>query len=107
MQIPPPGLDGTYRGSCAVCRRGTDTGLVFQGVAEWALAGLQVLGIPEDEAAIMLEQATGCDPGKVPTGEVTLPVRVCRQCAAASGTGMTVGLTSSGELPCYRPKGTA
>lgn len=104
MRMPAPGLDGTYRGSCVVCLRGTDTGLAFVGEGEWAIAGLMRLGIPRGEASIMVSAATGCDPGKVPIEEVMLPVRVCRQCAAASGTGVTVGVLSSGEVPSYGPK---
>jgi hypothetical protein len=103
--VPPPGLDGTWRDSCVVCLRGTDTGLAFTGEAEWVLAGLEVLGIPKNQAANMLEQVTGCDPGMVPAGDYTLGVRLCVKCAAASSAGFTVGLFP-GEVPEYRPKGT-
>lgn len=106
--LPAPGLDGTYRGSCVVCLRGTDTGLAFVGEAEWVIAGLTVLGIPQHQAGAMVSEATGTPPGKVPVGEVTMHLRVCRRCAAASGAGFTVGLLSdAGGVPGYRqPKGT-
>ena len=62
-QHQPPGLDGTYTDSCVVCLQGCDTGLAFRGEAEWVLAGLHVLGIPDDEAEQMLTNVTGCEPG--------------------------------------------
>jgi len=62
-----PGLDGSYRETCIVCLRGTDTGLAFEGEAEWLLAGLEQLGVPEDEAyATLLPEWTekfGTKPG--------------------------------------------
>jgi hypothetical protein len=75
-----PGLRGDYDGTCIVCLTPTDTGLAFQGPAEWAIAGLTVLGVPADEAAITLEARWETAPGNVPDGEVTVPVRVCREC---------------------------
>lgn len=101
-QHQPPGLDGTYTGSCAVCLQGCDTALAFRGEAEWALAGLRVLGVPGDEAEKILTLVTGCEPGMVPNGELTVPVRVCETCVQASGTGMHVGLASA-EVPVYQP----
>lgn len=103
-ELPPPNLHGTYEDSCAVCMRGTDSGLAFKGEAEWAVAGLFMLGIPEDQAATMVSSATGCEPGEVPPGEVTVSVRVCRECAEASPTGMKVGLIATG-IPVYSPMG--
>ena len=108
LKVPPPGLDGTWRDSCVVCLQGTDTGLAFVGEAEWVIAGLTVLGIPEDQGTTMISEVTGCAPGNVPLGEVTMHVRVCAKCAAASGMGLTVGLLSDAAgVPGYRqPKGT-
>ena len=54
--MPAPGIDGTYDGSCVACLRGTDTGLAFTGEAEWIIAGMMMLGIPEDQATIMVER---------------------------------------------------
>jgi len=106
MKTPAPGLDGTYRGACVVCLRGTDTGLAFSGEAEWAIAGLMGMGIPQDEASLMVSNSTGCDPGMVPLGEVTVCVRVCQQCANRAvdknGKGPKVGLLTN-DIPNYRP----
>lgn len=103
INLPPSNLQGTYESSCVVCMRGTDSGLAFRGVAEWATAGLMVLGVPDDQAAIIISTATGSDPGKVPAGEITVPVRVCQDCVKDSGTGMTVGLLP--DIPVYRHSG--
>jgi hypothetical protein len=100
--FPPPGLDGTYRDSCMVCLRGSDTGLAFRGEAEFVLAGLHHLGIPDDQCEVLVSHFTGCDPGKVPVGAFTFPVRVCGPCAEAGGK-LTVGLISTG-IPLYGPR---
>jgi hypothetical protein len=97
----PPGLDGTYTGACVVCLQGCDTALAFRGEAEWVIAGLRVLGLPGDEAEKTLTDITGCEPGMVPNGELTVPVRVCETCVQASGTGMRVGLATA-EIPVYQ-----
>jgi hypothetical protein len=101
--FPQPGLNGTYRGSCAVCMHGTDTGLAFRGVAEWVIAGHVVLGIPQDQATLMVQRATGADPGMVPDGEITVVIRVCRDCAERSGAGFEVRPVSEG-VPVYSPR---
>jgi hypothetical protein len=63
------------------------------------------LGIRDpDEAVAVLSQVTGCDPGMVPNGTVTVGIQCCEACVAQSGTGMRVGLVVSRELPCYRPQ---
>lgn len=102
-KIRPPGLGGDYADSCVACLRGTDTGLAFAGEAEWSLAGMRVLGIPDDIAHVMLEQNTGCEPGKVPDGDITVALRVCKSCVESTGTGMEVGLVATG-VPTYRPR---
>lgn len=101
FRLPAPGARGDYRGSCAVCLQGTDTGLAFVGEAEWGAAGLQVLGIPSDQAAGMVSQATGSQPGMVPEGEVTIAVTVCSGCAGKAG--LPVGLIATG-VPAVRPR---
>jgi hypothetical protein len=101
-QHQPPGIEGTYRGSCVVCLQGCDTGLAFRGEAEWIIAGLQVLGLPAHEAETTVTAYTGCEPGLVPDGELTVPVRVCEACVQASGTRMRVGLVRA-EIPIYQP----
>ena len=103
----PPGLDGTYRGTCVICGRGTDTAIAFRGEAEWVIAGGIKLGLPEPQASRMLELATGCDPGNVPVGVITVPYRICAECAAkASPHAPKPGLTS-GDMPCYTQPGAA
>lgn len=85
MEIPPPNLQGDYRDSCAVCLRGTDTGLAFTGEAEWLIAGLGALGIPDDQASAMGQEffeEKGADPGMVLSGEHTMAVQVCAECVA-------------------------
>lgn len=96
--LPRPGLNGTYTGTCVVCLGATDTGLAFVGEAEWAIGGLHHLGIPADQAEELVTNITGCEPGYVPVGDVTLPVRVCTDCA--NDAGMQVGLISTG-VPGY------
>jgi hypothetical protein len=95
--LPPAGLDGSYRGSCVVCLQGTDTGLAVRGPAEAYLATLQVLGVPDDQAQTMLEDSSGSAPGTVPGGTLTLAARVCRPCVEASGTGLPLGVVP--DLP--------
>jgi hypothetical protein len=90
-QHQPPGLDGTYTGSCVVCLQGCDTALAFRGEAAWVIAGLRVLGLPADEAEETLTEITGNAPGMEPDGELTIPVRVCESCVQATKTGMRVG----------------
>ena len=102
-EFPPPGLDGTYRDSCVVCYRGTDTGLALTGEGEWIIARLGDLGMPLWEAACLISDVTGCDPGNVPVGDVTLLFRICRDCASkVEGGGPRVDLIAKGELPHYR-----
>jgi hypothetical protein len=74
---PKPGLDGTYRDTCIVCMRATDTQLAFDGSAEWLMAGLMVLGIPEGEASPIALRAPGDDPE-----HLVIQVRVCPRCVA-------------------------
>lgn len=84
-ELPPPNLQGNYQGSCVVCLHGTDTALAFVGEAEWLVAGLDVLGIPDDEADIMVAEffeGKGADPGKVLDGEHKMAVQVCAGCVA-------------------------
>lgn len=84
-QFRMPGPDGSYRDSCVVCLMETDTGLGF-GLAEapWAMAGLGLLGMSERDTVLVISEATGCEPGNVPDGDVTVLVRVCASCMAGS-----------------------
>ena len=87
MSLPPSNLQGDYNGSCVVCLRGTDTALAFTGEAEWLVAGLVNLGIPDDPACLMVEEffkEQGAKPGMVLDGEHTMPVQVCAECVSKS-----------------------
>ena len=103
MTTPGPGISGDYKGSCVVCLKGTDTGLAFVGEAEWALAGLQVLGVPPEQADGVLAAATKLDTGQVPSTEITITVTVCEACAAAASAPLAVGVLALG-VPHYRPR---
>jgi hypothetical protein len=102
VHVPPPGLDGTYDGSCIVCLEGTDTGLAFRGSAEWSTAGLMVLGVPQDQATAIVQEANGSPAGTLPAGLVTTGVRVCRGCVDASGASFPLGVAP--DLPVVEPK---
>lgn len=99
MSLPKPGIDGTYRETCVICLTGTDTGLALSGEAEWVAAALNVMGMPMNEAAVLLSNETGCDPGCVPLGNITLTFRVCRACATKAG--LKVSLVSGETLLAY------
>lgn len=88
--------------ACVPCYRGdTTTALVFRGEAEWAIAGLCVLGVPVEEASatveVFAEQELGAPKGTVPAGTLDLGVRVCRDCARKAG--FPVGKVGRGGLP--------
>lgn len=102
--LPAPGLQGNYRESCLICLTGTDTGLAFVGEAEWAIAGLNVLGVPMDQAPAVFDAMTGCVPGTVPDGEMTVVVTVCASCVQRSSASFEVGLLACGTIPHYRPR---
>ena len=84
-ELPRPNLQGNYRGSCVVCMRGTDTALAFTGPAEWHLAGLVGLGVPEGEAEATYRSGlrdsgwVGAD-DEVPSASFTRGFRVCAEC---------------------------
>lgn len=91
-----------------VCLRGTDTALAFRGEAEWLTAGLNVLGVPMDQAASTVETffhlEMGAEPGKVLGGEHEIVVRVCADCVAKSGRKFpSPGLLAFG-VPVIAPK---
>lgn len=78
--------------SCIACYKGdVTTGVAVQGEVEFLAAALHKLaGLPLDEAAatagMFAEDEMGCDPGMVPVGEVTVVIRLCRECAEQTGT---------------------
>ncbi len=85
------GLHGDYRGACVSCLTGTDTGLVADGSAEWILAVLQSVGVPDDEAIAVM----GWSQNVVPFGRLRRGIRVCQSCA---GT-LPVGCAAASSLP--------
>jgi phage tail sheath gpL-like len=89
--------------SCIACLKGdVSTAVAFRGEAEFIIAGIhKAAGIPVELAtatfAAFAEQELGCDPGTVPTGQVTHAVRLCTDCAQRTGT--TVAPVP--DVPCY------
>ena len=78
-------------GSCISCfRADTSTVVVFRGEAKWIIGGLaSVGGLPVDRAVrtftVLAAEEFDCAPGSLPAGVLTLPVRLCRECAARNG----------------------
>jgi len=78
-------------GSCVSCfQSGTSTVVVFRGEAEWIVGGLaNVAGLSTDRAlrtfAVLAAEELDSPPGTVPSGPLTIPVRLCRGCAARNG----------------------
>jgi hypothetical protein len=75
--------------SCIACFKGdVPTVIAFEGEAEWILAGLCVLGLPEDQAYATLrhwletEQGWTGGAGTVPTGTLRFSCVCCAECAA-------------------------
>jgi hypothetical protein len=54
-----PGLQGNFHGTCVACLTPTDTALGFEGEAEFVIAGISVLGVPMDQAQVMVEEGEG------------------------------------------------
>lgn len=95
------GLDGTFNGSCVVCRMGTDTGLGFVGDIEFGTECLVMLGVPEDRARAVAEAEQGVLAEDGQPDEELVVVRVCEACAKASGAKVRVGLLPKG-VPIFR-----
>jgi hypothetical protein len=98
--LPSPGLRGDYTGSCLVCLRGTDTGMIVIGEPDWVAAARARLGLPIDEAITIGEND--------PVGKQQYIFRVCSECADRSGArvGPLVGEGAStkptAQTPTYR-----
>jgi hypothetical protein len=90
--------------SCVSCFKGdTTTGFGVRGSAEAAVAMLAKFGgMSQDKATatflVYAEQDLGCDPGMVPTGQIEVGFRLCRDCAERTGT--HVG-ELPGQIPAY------
>jgi hypothetical protein len=80
-------LQGNHTGTCVVCIKPTDTALAFKGDPEWAIAGLQMLGLTPDHAyrtlLVAWRERYGTQDGQVPDHEVCEAIRVCRGCVRA------------------------
>lgn len=97
------GIDGSFRDACVVCRQGTDTALGFDGEVEWAMSGLDSLGVPEDRAEAMVLELLGATASAVPAGRLSFLYRVCQACADKAG--LKVGLVVGGPVPHYHQPG--
>lgn len=95
-------------GSCISCfRAGTSTMVVFRGEAEWIVGGLaSVGGLAADRAvrtfAVLAAEELDSAPGTVPSGVVTLPVRLCPECAARNGV-PAPALSAEGDVRAGKP----
>ena len=78
-------------GSCVSCfQAATPTVVVFRGEADWIIGGLgNVAGLSTDRAlrtyTVLAAEELDSPPGTVPSGHLTIPVRLCRGCAARNG----------------------
>lgn len=100
-------MDRYRAGSCVVCGRGTDTALSAEGEAEWHIAFLINLGVPEADAPDVVTAGTNSDPGKVPAGRFRAIYRVCATCVARApyaGFPAPVLLVKGGTLPVIRQR---
>ncbi len=100
-KTPDPGLEGPYEQSCVICLKPTETGLELEGIAEFVLAGVIKLGVPEEQARIILAVLWGKEPGQVPDGIVKTPIPVCAE--DADRAGMKAGLVGvpGGQIRVY------
>ena len=84
--------------SCMSCFKGdTETMFAAEGEAEWIIVALhRATGMSVDESSATVahfaQHELGCDPGTVPTGEISMAFRLCSDCAQRTGT-------SIGRLP--------
>ncbi len=93
--IPNAGPTGDWRGSCVLCLKSTDTGMLLQGEAEWLVGAISQLGIPAEQAETMVTAFFAnlrCDPDVVPVGRQEMLVSICSRCAAAAGVPTAPGL---------------
>jgi hypothetical protein len=63
-----------------VCLEPTDTGLGFRGEAEFIVAAVNVLGVPEMQAGRTVCEALGTTYPNVPDGVLEAGLRVCSDC---------------------------
>jgi hypothetical protein len=72
---------------CTICGEPTDTLLCLSGGGKWLTGVLMKLGIPPDEARIMISKFLDCDPGEVFNRQnyEDLPLLCCHKCATKAG----------------------
>lgn len=94
--------------SCIRCYRGdTATGFAVMGEAEFVIVALhKLVGLSLDEArttfAHLAEHEFGCRSGNVPSGQLPVIVRLCRDCAHQIGA--VVDDIRRDELPGIRQR---
>ena len=76
--------------SCFGCFKGdTVTALGFHGEAEWIMALLGRLGVPEAEVNAFIHMIAvedyGCQQGFVPDRDMMVTFRMCAECAVKAG----------------------
>lgn len=74
------GIAAGTSSDCFACMTPTDSGLATEGEAEWHIAFATALGVPQDQAALLIQH----DDGTVRDGRYATQWRVCTSCAAAS-----------------------
>lgn len=94
-------LDGSHRGSCAVCVHGTDTAISIRGDAPGLPYGLESLGVPRGQAVIMVRDALVGMVARA-DGAFTMPVAMCSMCAPS---GIRPGLIDDGDIPVLTQPG--
>lgn len=95
-----------YAGSCAVCLTGTDTGISFEGEPDWLVAGLNILGVPYEQAVATV------DPNMPPLddhGRARITYRVCQRCVKKCPASFPNPklLISAGTIPVIHQPGGA
>ncbi len=95
-------------GCCISCSRGaTSTFVVFRGEAQWIIGGLaSVGGLPVDRAVrtftVLAAEELDCAPGTLPAGVLTIPVRLCPECAGRNGV-PAAALSAEADVRAGKP----
>lgn len=101
--IPPPGLQGDHRGTCAVCMRPTDTGFgVRYREPEWVAAMFVVAWDDTVQMAATMMRAALADPRNRGGESGSFIIRCCRRCAKRANIPINVALLLRGQpMPTY------
>jgi hypothetical protein len=106
-KVRPPGLDGSFRGTCIACIEPTDTAVVLEGCVNFMHAVLGLWGIPQETIQGTLDAGLDDMPkdamvpalvdenGRIVGLQQTF--RVCADCAGKAS--MTAGLYINGGRP--------